>query len=683
MVLNIPRSALLFSAKNFLAGMLALYIALRAGLGSPAWSVVTAYIVAQPHAGASLSKATYRVCGTFVGACASIFLVPPLVQTPAMLILAVAAWLGFCVFASIVDRTARGYLFALAGYTSCIIIFPILAHPQDVFSYGLSRFEEISIGIVCSAVVHTVVLPASTMPVLRQRLQRALADARAACADALLSDAEARVGADRQRLAVAINELHELLLHLRFEAPHRSSQARAVRATLARIERVMPLSMAVADRVAELRRFPPLPSALREWLTQAQQWFASNEAAQPLAATAGDLLRRREALRPPLDAPLDWPSALADNLLERTAELIRQQVSILRLQGVANASIAAAGSDDSAGDGGEAETSPPREIDRDLRGAAGAGLATALTLLLGNALWVASGWPDGYGAVMMAGVYFAVYSGTSDPSQMLKNKLVGVALRLLIGAVYVVAILPAISGFDELVLALAPSLLVIGVLMALPRYSAMSFNFVVGIFSPSIVDRSFHTDFQAYLNAGVATLLGIYFAMLMVSVTRFLWLDGVVRRTLDAGRADISSLRYVREASQAAWRSRMAHRIALLTPRLAAIPSEAAARPDAALRDMMTGSALAELHAAAARAPEPVGGALRHLVEQVAAHFGELRRAPGLAPPLNLRAAIDERLAQAASAPTVDAKSVLALTSLRRNLFADDHSVPAGMAPAT
>ena len=39
---------MLFSAKCFIAAMLAYYIALRIGLNRPFWAVVTSYIIAQP-----------------------------------------------------------------------------------------------------------------------------------------------------------------------------------------------------------------------------------------------------------------------------------------------------------------------------------------------------------------------------------------------------------------------------------------------------------------------------------------------------------------------------------------------------------------------------------------------------------------------------------------------------------
>jgi uncharacterized membrane protein YccC len=99
---------MVFSAKNFIAGMLSFYVALRTGLENPAWSAVTTYIMAQPHAGASLSNASYRPIGTLVGACAAIFMAPPLVEAPALLSLTLAAWL-VRVFVSLADRTPRDY----------------------------------------------------------------------------------------------------------------------------------------------------------------------------------------------------------------------------------------------------------------------------------------------------------------------------------------------------------------------------------------------------------------------------------------------------------------------------------------------------------------------------------------------------------------------------------------------
>src|ERR1051325_7874919 len=54
----------LFSLKSLAAALLAFYVALSIGLERPYWAFLTSYIVAQPLAGAVLSKAAFRLVGT-------------------------------------------------------------------------------------------------------------------------------------------------------------------------------------------------------------------------------------------------------------------------------------------------------------------------------------------------------------------------------------------------------------------------------------------------------------------------------------------------------------------------------------------------------------------------------------------------------------------------------------------
>lgn len=72
----------LFSFKAFAAAMLTLFIAFSLDLQRPYWAMLTAYIVAQPYAGMTRSKAVYRFIGTFVGAAMMVALVPAFVNAP-------------------------------------------------------------------------------------------------------------------------------------------------------------------------------------------------------------------------------------------------------------------------------------------------------------------------------------------------------------------------------------------------------------------------------------------------------------------------------------------------------------------------------------------------------------------------------------------------------------------------
>lgn len=90
-----------------------------------------------------------------------------------------------------------------------------------------------------------------------------------------------------------------------------------------------------------------------------------------------------------------------------------------------------------------------------------------------------------------------------------------------------------------------------------------------------------------------------------MNLTQSLWTSGAVARTLKAGQHDIARGRFG-AGSAAAWRSRMLHRIALTTPRLARDESDGTGTTRDVLRDMMAGLSLAQLAGLHARL-EPGG----------------------------------------------------------------------------
>src|ERR1700759_3575332 len=167
----------IFSAKTFASSMLALWIALRLGLDRPYWAMATAYIVAQPLAGAMRSKAAYRFYGTLLGAVACLALIPNLVDAPVLLIGALSLWIGGCIYFAVLDRTPRSYIFLLAGYSVALIGFPIVGSPETVWDVVLARVEEITLGIICTTVIGSIVFPTPLGPALTARLDNWIRDA--------------------------------------------------------------------------------------------------------------------------------------------------------------------------------------------------------------------------------------------------------------------------------------------------------------------------------------------------------------------------------------------------------------------------------------------------------------------------------------------------------------------------
>src|SRR5215467_9419153 len=128
--------AIIFSVNCYIATILALFISFSLDLKSPAWAMVTVYLTSQPLSGALRAKAVYRVIGTFVGGAVMVAIVPNLVNAP--------------------DRTPRSYMFVLSGYTAALIGFPSVLAPSTVFDTAVSRVEEITLGVVCAAIVHSL-----------------------------------------------------------------------------------------------------------------------------------------------------------------------------------------------------------------------------------------------------------------------------------------------------------------------------------------------------------------------------------------------------------------------------------------------------------------------------------------------------------------------------------------------
>ncbi len=295
--------AWVFSVKTFAGAMLALFIGFGIDLPRPYWAMATAYIVAQPLTGAMRSKGVFRVCGTLLGACASLVLVPNLANAPVLLCLAMALWTGACLFLALLDRTPRSYVFMLAGYTAAIIGFPSVTDPGAIFETAVARVEEISLGILCTTVVGGVVLPRPVGPVLSLRIRAWLADATRWSQQALAGrPADEAMRAARRKLASDMVEIDMLSTHLAYDISNQQRATRWVRALQARMAMLLPVLASIGDRLAALRHGgAALPPGLDTLLADLSAWMRAGPRA------AAPALREAIArLEPTVDAAAGW-----------------------------------------------------------------------------------------------------------------------------------------------------------------------------------------------------------------------------------------------------------------------------------------------------------------------------------------------------------------------------------------
>lgn len=660
-------SAMLFSLKSFIAAILALYIALGTGLDNPSWAIVTAYVVAQPKAGAVLSKSVFRLIGTTGGAAMSVCLVPPLVGAPELLSAAIALWLGLCVFFAAIDRTPKSYMFVLAGYTTCVIVFPSVNHPEAIFTTAILRVQEIALGVICSSVVQTLIMPSSSAEVLFGRLDRALRDAARWTADALLESRPEKLDQDRMQLSLAVNELHDLLVHAEYESARHPQQRLLYHDLLLQIERMLPLSAAVDDIILELRGADAMTTEIALLLDEVRAWLGASSPTGNEQRMEVDRLRQRcEHLEPEIAPGKAWRKALTLSLLARLSDLITVHQNCLTLR---DAIVSRPRDQEGNRRRNALVKAGPRAIDRDYFGALTVAATVAVVLFTACLLWVASGWEGGGSAVTMAGIFFSLYSSFGNPALALKNKLIGIFIRLPLGALYVLAILPSIDSFGWFAASLAPVLFVAGALLTVPRYSPLAFNLIIGVLSPIIVADHFEPNFLGYLNSGLATLTGVYYAWVMMALMQNLWLEGASARLLKAGWIDIAR---GRNQAITQWRSRMVHRVALLSMRQAAIPGAIGARTAGdALRDLRTGLSLAALAELRPHLPAKAGKEASLVLDGAKHYYHHLAAMQDSAPPATLLKHIDDAMQSGMESAdrAVRRAATLALMSVRRNIF--------------
>lgn len=670
-------NAAVFSLKSYAAGMLAIYLALSIGLDRPYWSFLTAYIVAQPLAGAVFSKALFRVIGTVVGAGAAVLMVPPLVNAPELLVLAISGWLALCVFVSLLDRTPRSYMFVLAGYSAVLIVLPSVDVPGTIFTVASLRVQEITLGILCGSLIHGVVLPRSVAAFLLTRVSAILQDAERWSHDSLALEPVPGVDAERRRLAADITELHQLSIHLPYETARTTPRVRTVRALQDQLSLLMPLGAAVDDRTARLQAHGGLPPEAAALLVDTQAWLRTlDRDRDERAADAAALEARCAALEPDVHAGSSWHDLLLLSLLSRLAALIAahrdcrelsEQLATLDRRPVSPRVAELL------------EGRRGRELHVDWVGAARGAIGAFLTLAIGSAIWIASGWADGSTAVMLAGVFLALFSAAPDPLMPLRSFFWGTLVATILGAIYGYAIMPRLDGFVQLAAAMAPPLLILGAMMHSPKWSGLALPTLLGLGSPLLIASKYTSAFASFVNGAIAQLMGVAFAILMARLLQSAGIDQAIRRTLKAGWADIAERSNLMTPPDVrGWINRMLDRIALLAPRLA-LSGRSPGKPlYDALRDLRTGVAIGELRALRLELPPERAAALTDVLRDVGNYYRRLE--PEVAKPEDpaLLAHIDTALHTIAADPEpgVRRAGALGLLSLRRNLFPDADPLP-------
>lgn len=557
--LTTPRAT--YVMRSLLAACLALVVAYLLELHAPYAAASSVLLVINPVQGGVMGKGVWRVLGTLIGMLAAFVLMSAFGQMPWLFLLGFGLWLGVCVVGMTLLRHFRAYGAALAGYTVGLAAYGAMQHPERTFDQVMGRGASVMIGVVCLALVSALFSSRS----VHSRLAAALDRLAVATAGVLATHHQAIQGSDaaeakpldagRRSLITEVYGVDDLLALGKAESAdlaHRAGTVRQVMVSLfsALVGGAPPLSGQSAS-LAVLRALQP------DW-ERAWREVGQSLAQEPGSAGRARAIRLLTDLRARLVAALTATSF--DDASEQAALMIAGDRLLEQLDDYQQAL-----------EGNERFHQPrptPARVSvpfhRDTVAALQNGVRALLTVLMGGAFWIATGWTEGN--MMLAGLAAAcaLLSTAPNPAlgavEFIKGTVAAVAMAFLCTFI----VLPHISGLPLLLVILSLFWLPGVYATTMPRHALAGVAYLVAFTTLAAADNPMRYDFALFLNGAVAWILATCFTLLGFRI--------VLPRN---GARDVTRLRQrIRDAAlgalggdpadASAWQWRQQHRIAQL-----------------------------------------------------------------------------------------------------------------------
>lgn len=670
---------LVFALKTFLAAMLALFIAISLNLQNPMWAMGTVFIVANPLAGVLSSKAVYRMLGTLAGACLSILVLPPFINSPVPFSLIIAVWVGFCLYVSLLDRTPRSYFFMLAGYTMALIGFSAVADPTHLFDISLSRFEEITLGILCATVISRVFFPVNIAGVLSGRIDQWFNDIESNFKDCLAGKSSPDIIVkEAQRFAADSTEIHALAIHLSYENSALRRQTRSVQALQHQMVLLVPALVALADRVHTLkessRNFDNL-------LMQVQQ-----QTEQFITATLPTDQAGLAYIPPSILQKFEHMLAIADTR-EKLMIMSAREAFLFFIQHFQTLRLIwhCIKTGERLPDFMHATIPSAQRLHRDhgiaLRGALSAFLAICIVCFL----WHMSGWQYGFMAAQITAVCACILTFLDNPVPALASFRLASIYSALVVFVYQFAIFPVVHDFFTLMLVLFPFFLIFTSMLPYPALTGFALPILINTAMGLNIRNLNEPVFGAYIDNSLAIVIGILIPSFTLALIRSTTPELSVQRLLQRQWRDVQQI--IEKPVMHPWAyymRRLLDRIGLMAPRVLRAPA-IQADISQSIRELAGATNIIRLKRTVDQLPEPLSQQVAQLLQQLW-NWYEARLSSQDFDSEQLLIQIDQLISQVLlqSSSILRDQLLVALTGVRRSLFqhAAHYVVPSEPIPA-
>ena len=524
----------IFAIKTYVAGILALYIAFSLDLAYPIWAIGTVFIIANPYSGMASSKSLYRVLGTLIGAIVSIAVTPFLINTPWLFTFFLAAWVGVCLYISMLDRTSRSYVFMLAGYTVVIISYNIiyLADTVSIFDMAIGRFLEITLGVVCSAVISTCFFPLHIGPAVETRVSQAIQDTKLLFDQILLDEQlqKEKQHYDYTQLLGNItrdtSEIHVMAVHLSYEKSALQGMTKPLQEMLHQLTLLVANLVAISERMKQLDQ---IDMTYRADLTQMHVHIAEflHDDHDIQEHQLNDLPKQFE---PDFNLLMDSArpeQRLALQSLKMDIRHFIQNVRAVKLiwQRIQNG-------DDSLPKSITPLTTPYPSLHRDHGVAVRGGISAFLVILIATSFWILSGWKSGFMMAVMAAISACILTAMDNPVPALKLFIRATIYAAVIVFIYAYGIFPHVSSFWELAVVLAPFIIFCLLLFPHPPLAGLGLPLIMGMIMGLNLHNTYALDQVAFFDSAIGTVIGPIISVYIIQMVRSMSPDMTVQRIL-------------------------------------------------------------------------------------------------------------------------------------------------------
>ncbi|OWP69528.1 FUSC family protein [Pseudomonas sp. K2I15] len=521
--------------RSLAAASLALWLGFQLHLDAPFSAASTVLLLIHPLQGAVVGKGYNRVLGTMLGLAVALVLTGLFAQKMLLFILGVGVWLGLCVGAMTVLRHYHATAAVVAGYTVCLALGPAIVAPQQSFDHIVGRGTAVVLGVLSLSLVATLF----SYKTVEHTLNTALRDIGSRTLRLLATrfngehSTEPAIAPDR--LAIDISKVDELLGIGRGESLLIRARIATLQAGLAYLHAVV-LDECVTDRCV-LPALAPIGTELQQ-LAESIPGFC-------VAADRVREMQRSLAQNPDC-------TASQQRLNEQLADLASGLLSFACLE--------------------RAPRTPARAVSfhRHYGDALRNGLRALLATLATGAVWYLTAWDQGPTLLAVLGPCCTLVATSAVPAQGLARFFKGTLYGIVAAAACKFLLLPHISGFALLTVALI-AFWTVGIhATTRPRHAFQGIAYLIAFNTLVSTGGTAQYDFSDLANQALAWL-----AALAICLLAFQLLPGKSGSHLHVLRTALHKdtqrlLRHGHRMDLLKWQAKQQHRLVALQALLGA-----------------------------------------------------------------------------------------------------------------